>query len=162
MIYVLRVKLNTCDVFKLFQQHNEHENNRVCRFRIDWKKKYFNDEFDDHRFEYDIEWKLIVSKTSKQNEVVERLKQIFMFMINILLKNVDLNDKWWIELIKTINYLQNRFLMINRLIIFYKIDIKKNHFLFILIESKQWAMLWNENRLRNKKNLLSNRSSLCW
>jgi hypothetical protein len=34
-----------------------------------------------------------MSKTSKQNEIVKRLKQIFMLMINIMLKNVDLNDK---------------------------------------------------------------------
>ncbi len=32
MIYVLRVKLNTFDVFRHFQQHNEHEDNRVRRF----------------------------------------------------------------------------------------------------------------------------------
>jgi hypothetical protein len=74
MIYVLRVKFNTFDVFKHFQQHNEHKNNRVRHLRIDWKKKYFNDEFDNHRFEYNIEWKSIVSKTSKQNEIVKRLK----------------------------------------------------------------------------------------
>jgi hypothetical protein len=35
MIYVLRVKFNTCNIFKHFQQHNEHENNRVRHFRID-------------------------------------------------------------------------------------------------------------------------------
>jgi hypothetical protein len=73
MIYVLRVKFDTFDVFRHFQQHNDHENNRIRRFRIDWRKKYFNDEFNNHRFEQDIEWKLIVSKTSKQNEIVERL-----------------------------------------------------------------------------------------
>ncbi len=55
MIYVLRVKLNTFDVFKHFQQHNKHENNRVRRFRTNWEKKYFNNEFDNHRFEHDIE-----------------------------------------------------------------------------------------------------------
>jgi hypothetical protein len=74
IIYVLRVKSNTFDVFKHFQQHNEHEDNRVQRFRTSWKKKYFNDEFDNHRFEHDIKWKLIVLKTSKQNEIVERSK----------------------------------------------------------------------------------------
>jgi hypothetical protein len=93
MIYVLRVKFNTFDAFRHFQQHNERENNRVCRLRIDWERKYFNDEFDNHRFEHEIEWKSIMLKISKQNEVIERLKQIFMLMINIMLKNVDLNDK---------------------------------------------------------------------
>jgi hypothetical protein len=125
VIYVLRVKLNTFDAFRHFQQHNEHEDNRVRRLRIDWKKEYFSEKFDNHRFEYDIKWKSIVSKTSKQNEIVERLKQIFMSMINIMFKNVDLNNKWWIELIKTINYLRNRFSMINRSIILYEIDTKK-------------------------------------
>jgi hypothetical protein len=125
MIYVLRVKSNTFDAFKHFQQHNEHENNRIRRLRIDWKRKYFNDEFDNHRFEHDIEWESIVSKTSKQNEIVERLKQILMSMINIMLKNVDLNDKWWIELIKTINYFRNRFSMTNRSIILFEIDTKR-------------------------------------
>jgi hypothetical protein len=94
VIYMLRVKSNNFDVFRHFQQHNEHENNRVRRFRIDWEKKYFSDEFDNHRFKHDIEWKSIVSNTSKQNEIVERLRQILMSMINIMLKNVDLNDKW--------------------------------------------------------------------
>jgi hypothetical protein len=113
MIYVLCVKSNTFDAFKHFQQHNKHENNRIRRLCIDSKQKYFNDEFDNHYFKHDIEWKLIMSKTSTQNEIVKRLRQIFMSMINIMLKNVDLNNKWWIELIKTINYFRNRFSMIN-------------------------------------------------
>jgi hypothetical protein len=46
-------------------------------------------------------------------------------MINIMLKNVDLNDKWWIKLIKTINYFRNRFSMIDKSIISYEIDTKK-------------------------------------
>jgi hypothetical protein len=125
MIYVLRVKFDTFDVFRHFQQHNEHEDNRVRHFRIDWERKYFNEKFDNHRFEHDIEWKSIVSETSKQNEIVERLKQILMSMINIMLKNVDLNDKWWIELIKTINYFRNRFSMINTSIISFEIDTKR-------------------------------------
>jgi hypothetical protein len=125
MIYVLRVKSNTIDVFKHFQQHNEHEDNWVRRLRTNWEKKYFSDEFDNHRFEHDIEWKSIVSKTSKQNEVVERLRQIFMTIINIMLKDVDLNDKWWIELIKTINYLRNRFSMTNKSIISFEVDTKR-------------------------------------
>jgi hypothetical protein len=74
VIYMLRVKLNTFDAFRYFQQHNEHEDNRIRRLCTNWKKKYFNDEFDNHRFEHDIDWKSIVSKTSKQNEIVERLK----------------------------------------------------------------------------------------
>jgi hypothetical protein len=49
-------------------------------------------------------------------------------MINIMLKNVDLNDKWWIELIKTINYFRNRFSMIDKSIIFYEIDTKRKIF----------------------------------
>jgi hypothetical protein len=63
IIYVFRVKSYTFNIFKHFQQYNEHKNNRVRRFRIDWRKKYFNDEFDNHRFEHDIEWKSIVLKT---------------------------------------------------------------------------------------------------
>jgi hypothetical protein len=46
-------------------------------------------------------------------------------MINIMLKNVDLNEKWWIKLIKTINYLRNRSSMIDKSIIFYKVDTKR-------------------------------------
>jgi hypothetical protein len=125
VIYVLRVKSNTFDAFRHFQQHNEHEDNRIRRLRTNWEKKYFNNEFDKHRFEHDIEWKLIVSKTSKQNEIVERLKQIFMSMISIMLKIVDLNDKWWIELIKTINYLRNRFSITNKSITSFEIDTKR-------------------------------------
>jgi hypothetical protein len=93
MIYVLRVKSNTFEVFRHFQLHNEHENNRVRRFRTNWEKEYSNNEFDDYRFEHDIKWKSTVSKTFEQNEIVECLKQIIMSMINIMLKNVDLNDK---------------------------------------------------------------------
>ncbi len=125
VIYVLRVKSGTFDAFRHFQQHNEHENNRVRPLRIDWEEEYFSDEFDNHRFENDIEWKSIVSKTSKQNEIVERLKQTFMSMISIMLKDVDLNDKWWIELVKTINYLRNRFSVTNRSMILYEIDTKR-------------------------------------
>jgi hypothetical protein len=128
MIYVLHVKLNTFEIFKHFQLHNEHENNRVRRFRTNWKRKYSSNKFDDYRFEHDIEWKSIVSKILKQNEIVKRLKQIIMSMINIMLKNVDLNDKWWIELIKIINYFWNCFSMINKLIILYEVDTKRKFF----------------------------------
>jgi hypothetical protein len=68
-------------------------------------------------------------KFLEQNEIVERLRQIIMSMINIMLKNVDLNDKWWIELIKTINYFRNRSSMIDKSIIFYEIDTKRKFFL---------------------------------
>jgi hypothetical protein len=46
-------------------------------------------------------------------------------MINIMFKNVDLDDKWWIELIKTINYFRNRFSMIDKSIISYEVDTKR-------------------------------------
>ncbi len=142
IIYVLRVKLNTFDAFKHFQQHNEHEDNRVRRLRTSWKKEYFNDEFDNHRFEHDIDWKSIVSKTWKQNEIVKRLKQIFMSMINIMLKNVNLNDKWWIELIKTINCFRNHSSMINKSIISFEIDTKRKFFFIYLrrIETTSYVM----------------------
>jgi hypothetical protein len=63
-------------------------------------------------------------------------------MINIMLKNVDLNDKWWIELIKTISYFRNRFSMTNKSIISYEIDTKKKSFLAHLrrIETTSYAM----------------------
>jgi hypothetical protein len=142
VIYVLSVKFDTFDAFRHFQQHNEHEDNRVRRLRIDWKEKYFSDEFDNHRFEHAIEWKSIVSETSKQNEVVERLRQILMSMISIMLKNVHLNDKWWIELVKTVNYLRNRSSMTNRSITFYEIDTKRKSFLAHLrrIETTNYVM----------------------
>jgi hypothetical protein len=74
IIYVLRVKSNTFEAFRHFQLHNKHENNRVRRLRTNWKKEYSNNEFDDYRFEHDIEWKSIVSEIFEQNEIVERLK----------------------------------------------------------------------------------------
>ncbi len=52
---MLCVKSNTFDVFKHFRQHNEYENNRIRRLRINRREKYFNDVFDNHRFEHDIE-----------------------------------------------------------------------------------------------------------
>jgi hypothetical protein len=142
MIYVLRVKSNTFEVFKHFQLHNEHKNNRIRRLRTNWERKYSSNEFDDYRFEHDIEWESIVSKIFEQNEIVERLRQIIMLMINIMLKNVDLNDKWWIELIKTINYLRNRFSMIDKSIIFYEIDTKRKFFFVHLrrIETIDYVM----------------------
>jgi hypothetical protein len=154
MIYVLRVKFNTFDAFKHFQQHNEHENNRVRRLRIDWEKKYFNDEFENHRFEHDIEWKIIVSKTSKQNEIVERLNQIFMSMINIMLKNVDLNDKKWIELIKTINYFRNRFSMTNKSIISFEIDMRRKFFFVHLCRIETTNYVMKRKSITRWKNLI--------
>jgi hypothetical protein len=63
-------------------------------------------------------------------------------MINIMFKNVDLNNKWWIEIINTINYFRNRFSIINKSIIFYKIYTKKNSFLAHLrrIETTRYVM----------------------
>ncbi len=142
VIYVLRVKSDTFEAFKHFQLHNEHENNRVRRLRTNWERKYSSNEFDEYRFEHDIEWESIVSEILEQNEVAERLKQIIMSMISIMLKNVDLDDKWWIELIKTISYLRNRFSMTNRSIISYEIDTKRKSFLAHLrrIETTSYAM----------------------
>ncbi len=142
VIYVLRVKSDTFEVFRHFQLHNEHENNRVRRLRTNWREKYSNNEFDDYRFEHDIEWESIVSEIFEQNEIAERLRQIIMSMINIMLKNVDLDDKWWIELIKTISYHRNRFSMTNRSIIFYEIDTRRKSFLAHLrrIETTSYAM----------------------
>jgi hypothetical protein len=75
-------------------------------------------------------------------------------MINIMLKNVDLNDKEWIELIKTINYFRNRSSMIDKSIIFLRNwHEKKNSFSFIFVESKQSITLWNVNRSRNEKKI---------
>jgi hypothetical protein len=63
-------------------------------------------------------------------------------MINIMLKNVDLNDKWWIKLIKTINYFRNRFSMIDKSIIFYKVDTRRKFFFVHLrwIETIDYVM----------------------
>jgi hypothetical protein len=74
MIYVLRVKSNTFKAFKHFQLHNKQKNNRIRRFRTNWKRKYLNNEFDNYRFEHDIEWKSIVLKIFEQNEIVKRLR----------------------------------------------------------------------------------------
>ncbi len=65
-----------------------------------------------------------------------------MSMINIMLKNVDLNDKWWIELVKTINYLRNRSSMTNRSIISFEIDTKRKFFFAHLrrIETTNYVM----------------------
>jgi hypothetical protein len=59
-----------------------------------------------------------------------------------MLKNVDLNNKWWIELITIINYFQNRFSMIDKSIIFYEIDTKRKFFLahFRQIETIDYAI----------------------
>jgi hypothetical protein len=142
VIYVLRVKSDTFEAFRHFQLHNEHEDNRVRHLRTNWKKEYSSNEFDDYRFEHDIEWKSIISEIFEQNEIVERLKQIIMSMINIMLKNIDLNDKWWIELIKTINYFRNRSSMIDRSIILYEVDTKRNFFFVHLrrIETIDYVM----------------------
>ncbi len=160
MIYVLRVKSNTFEAFRHFQLHNEHEDNRVRRFRTNWEKKYSSNEFDDYRFEHDIKWESIVSKILEQNEMIERLKQIIMSMINTMLKNVDLDDKWWTELIKTINYFKNRSSMIDKSIILYEADTKKKFFLVHLrrIETIDYAMKrksitkersWSQDRFRS-------------
>jgi hypothetical protein len=63
-------------------------------------------------------------------------------MINIMFKNVDLDDKWWIKLIKTINYFQNRFLIIDKSITFYEVDTKKKFFFahFRRIETIDYVM----------------------
>ncbi len=63
-------------------------------------------------------------------------------MINIMLKNVDLNDKWWIELIKIVNYFRNRFSMTNKSIILFEIDTKRKFFLahFRRIETTNYVM----------------------
>jgi alkyl hydroperoxide reductase subunit AhpC len=67
-------------------------------------------------------------------------------MINIMLKNIDLNNKWWIELIKTINYFRNRFSMIDKSIILYEIDTKRKFFFahFRWIETIDYVMKRHE------------------
>ncbi len=93
-IYVLRIKTNTFEVFKNFEQLNEHENARIHRLRIDYEDEYFNQVMLYNTLKHDINWKSIISNTSKQNEIFERLRQTFMQMINIMLKNLNLLNKW--------------------------------------------------------------------
>jgi hypothetical protein len=75
-------------------------------------------------------------------------------MINIMLKNVDLNDKWWIKLIKTINYLRNRFSVTNRSIIFYEIDTKKKSFLVHLRRMKTTSYVMKRKSITKWKKLV--------
>jgi hypothetical protein len=65
-----------------------------------------------------------------------------MLMTSIMFKNVDLNDKWWIELIKTINYFRNRFSMINKSIIFFEANTRWKFFFahFRRIEITDYVM----------------------
>ncbi len=74
MIYMFRVKWNTFEVFKHFQHYNKHDDNQIQCLRIDWEKKYFSNKFDNYRFKHDIQWKSIMSKISKQNKIIERLR----------------------------------------------------------------------------------------
>jgi hypothetical protein len=111
IVYVLRVKSNTFDAFRHFQQHNEHEDNRVRRLRTNWKREYFSDEFDNHRFEHDIDW-------------------------------------------KSINYLRNRFSMINRSITSFEIDTKRKFFLAHLRRIETTSYVMKRKSVRKWKKLV--------
>jgi hypothetical protein len=60
-----------------------------------------------------------------------------------MLKNVNLSNKWWIQIRQTINYLRNRFSVTNRSIISYKIFINSKLFLNYLkrVEIKDLIMI---------------------
>jgi hypothetical protein len=49
-------------------------------------------------------------------------------MISIMLKKIDLKNKWWIEIIKIMNYFRNRFSMTSKSIISFEIDTERKFF----------------------------------
>lgn len=57
------------------------------------------------------------------NGTIEKLHQILHCMTNTFLKNSNFTTQYWVELIFSTNYLQNREPVIGRNIIFFEVDI---------------------------------------
>lgn len=107
-IYLLGAKSGVFQAFQAFQKQAEHGQNVITRLRSDGGGEYDNDIFDQHRREHGITWEATVPGTPEQNGAAERLNQTLLRKASTMLKDLALDKKWWIELIKTANYLRNR------------------------------------------------------
>ena len=69
---IIEYKSEAFFIFKRYQARNQKNDFKIRRLRIDYNKKYEDYDFDYHRANQDISWKLIVFKNPEQNEAVER------------------------------------------------------------------------------------------
>ncbi len=151
MIYVLRVKLNTFEVFKHFQLHNEHENNRVRRFRTNWEKNTQT-----------MNSMIIVSNmTLNENQLYQKFSSK-MKSSNVQNKS---SCQWSTSCSKTSIETTNDESNWSRQSIIFEIVFrwstnqsfltkstrKKSFHSLIFVASRHSTMLWNENRSRDKK-----------
>ena len=110
--------------FKTFLDRNEHENNKCTRIRVDNNDEYFEDAFKVWREKRDIKIKSSIVDNSQINEYVERLNETLLRKTNTMLKDANLNFKWWSKLIVTINLYRNISLVFDRLVISFEVFIE--------------------------------------
>ena len=110
--------------FKTFLNRNEHENNKYTRIRVDNDNEYFEDAFKIWREKRDIKMKSSIVDNSQMNEFVERLNETLLRKTNTILKDADLNLKWWLKLIATVNLYRNISLVFDRIVISFEVFIE--------------------------------------
>ena len=110
--------------FKVFLNRNEHEVNKCTRIRVDNYDKYFENALKVWRENWDIKMKFFILDNSQMNECVERLNETLLRKTNIMLKDANLNLKWWSKLIATINLYRNISLVFNIFVISFEVSIE--------------------------------------
>ena len=110
--------------FKTFLNRNEHENNKCTRIRVDNDDEYFGGAFKVWREKRDIKMKSSIVDNSQMNELVERLNETLLRKTNTMLKDADLDLKWWSKLIATINLYRNISLVFDRIVTSFEVSIE--------------------------------------
>lgn len=76
--------------------------------RTDYGGKYEDHDFRDFRLDHSIQWEPTVPGTPQQNGAAERLGQTLMRKASTMLQDAGLSNRYWDEMVRTANYLQNR------------------------------------------------------
>jgi transposase InsO family protein len=84
-------------------------NKKIKFWRIDNAKKFINDLFQNLLKRNHIEWEHISPYTYYQSSIIERVIQIIIDKIRILIIEIQLSIYLWIKLVKITVYLKNRF-----------------------------------------------------
>ena len=99
------------EVFQAFQSYlarNERGGLRNHRLRTDGGGEYDSNEWTVFREEKGIVWEPIIPGNPQQNGSAERLGQTLLRKASAMLKESNLDIKYWPEMIRTANYLRNR------------------------------------------------------
>jgi hypothetical protein len=110
-VYSITEKSQVFQSFKNYKEANERPDTpiqRIHRLRSDNGGEYNSIEFEAYRHEHGIQWEPSTADNPQQNGIAERLNDTLMTRTFALLKEANLDKKYWPLMAQTACYLRNR------------------------------------------------------